>query len=72
VLLWNNRPLLPNSHQAEGLMPDILLSMDLFKPGEPFKDAFDDHPEADSAMPNIVAHNLTNTEACLMDGQSQN
>ena len=53
-------------------MPDILLSMDLFKPGEPFKDAFDDHPEADSAMPNIVAHNLANTEACLMDGQSQN
>jgi hypothetical protein len=77
VLLWDNkshndRPLLPNSHQVEGLMQDILLSMKLFKRGGPFEDAFDDHPEADSAMPNIVTHNLANTEACLMYEQSQN
>jgi hypothetical protein len=49
-------------------MQDILLSMELFKPGGPFEDAFDDHAEADSAMPNIVAHNLPNTEACLTHG----
>jgi hypothetical protein len=53
-------------------MQDILLSMKLFKRGGPFEDAFDDHPEADSAMPNIVTHNLANTEACLMYEQSQN
>jgi hypothetical protein len=33
-----------------------------------FEDAFDDHVEANSAMPNIVAHSLANTEACLMHG----
>ena len=42
--------------------------MDLFKRGVAFEDALDDHVEADSATPNIVAHNLTNTEACLMHG----
>jgi len=42
--------------------------MDLFKRGVAFEDALDDHVEADSATPNIVAHNLTNIEACLMHG----
>jgi hypothetical protein len=63
VLLWDNksqndRPLLPNSRQAEGLIQDILLAMELFKRGGAFEDAFNDHAEANSATPNIVAHNL--------------
>jgi hypothetical protein len=73
VLLWDNRsqnarPLLPNRRQAGGLMQDILLAMDLFRRGVAFENAFADHVEADSATPNIVAHNLANTEACPMHG----
>jgi hypothetical protein len=73
VLLWDNksqndRPLLPNSHQVEDLMQDNLLAVELFKRGVAFEDAFDNYVEADSATPNIVAHNLANTEACLTHG----
>jgi hypothetical protein len=77
VLLWDNksqndRPLLPNSRQAEALIQDNLLAVELFKRGVAFEDAFDDHVEADSATPNIVAHNLANTETCPDTWKSQN
>jgi hypothetical protein len=52
----------------EGLTQDILLPMELLKPGGALEDTFDDHAETDSATLNIVAHNLANTEACLSHG----